>query len=113
MRTEQVNDYLGSRQQEHADYFKDRTNFGEQNIRRSSSLQLPSSIQAADCEQKSQRLTDANFNFIHSALCTLKSSSASIYASTLSAAGLLGGVGLGGFRSNGLTGSGTTEADNL
>ncbi|KAL3074130.1 hypothetical protein niasHT_033338 [Heterodera trifolii] len=109
----QVNDYLGSRQQEHAVYFKDRTNFGEQNIRRSSSLQLPSSIQAADCEQKSQRLTDANFNFIHSALCTLKSSSASIYASTLSAAGLLGGVGLGGFRSNGLTGSGTTEADNL
>ncbi|KAI3420953.1 hypothetical protein GPALN_014580 [Globodera pallida] len=65
-------------------------------LRRSSSLQLPGPSERNVQLHSHQR--NLNFNFIHSAICTLKSSSASIYASTLSAAGLLGGVGLGGLR---------------
>ncbi|KAL3074128.1 hypothetical protein niasHT_033336 [Heterodera trifolii] len=84
--------------------YSDRTNFGEQ---------IFVGVHRYSFHRTAKQLIDANFNFIHSAICTLKTSSASIYASTLSAAGLLGGVGLGGFRSNGLTGSGTTEADPL
>uniref|UniRef100_A0A915M2P7 Uncharacterized protein n=1 Tax=Meloidogyne javanica TaxID=6303 RepID=A0A915M2P7_MELJA len=52
-------------------------------LRRSSSLQFPKT----------------NLSFIESALDSLKNSSTSIYASTLSAAGLLNGIGLDGLRS--------------
>ncbi|CAK5031517.1 unnamed protein product [Meloidogyne enterolobii] len=64
-------------------------------IRRSSSLEFPKT----------------NLSFIESALDSLKNSSTSIYASTLSAAGLLNGIGLDGLRS--ITVGSNDSADNL
>lgn len=64
-------------------------------LRRSSSLQFPKT----------------NLSFIESALDSLKNSSTSIYASTLSAAGLLNGIGLDGLRS--ITVGSNDSTDNL
>uniref|UniRef100_A0A1I8B029 Uncharacterized protein n=1 Tax=Meloidogyne hapla TaxID=6305 RepID=A0A1I8B029_MELHA len=69
-------------------------------LRRSSSLDFP-------------KINTTNLTFIESALDSLKNSSTSIYASTLSAAGLLNGVGLGGLRSVTVGSNDSTEPINL